>query len=297
MPLGERRDPAWRRADTNSCNSVIMTPMCHRQGRTAVLISGCITACLIAACGTSPPHVRGTSSTTKTTTTTTTMPPTTSTPSTAPKPAGIAVPDVIGMKITPARFFLRVAGFYTVALSLPCNKGTLTSQSVVVSLSVPGAPPNRNVGAVPLVPGSTRPKHSFVGITWSGCYPEGAVVPTVAGLTFGAAVNLLHVAGLTWACYASATTTTTTTARPSTTTTRPAPTSTTTRPPSTTSISVATTTTTRPVATTAGTPSVSHAVTATTIKAPKTVLSQSPPPGTVLRAGAPVSFVMSACPQ
>ena len=279
----------------NGSSRVIMTPMCHRHQGAAVLIAIVVSACLIAACGNAPPRVRGGSSSTKNTSTT--MLPPTPTTSTTPKPHGVAVPDVIGMKITPARFYLRLAGFITVPLNLPCNKGTLTSQSIVVSLSIPGRPPNRNVGAVPLVPGSTRPKGSFVGITWSGCYPDGAVVPMVAGLTFGAAVNLLHVAGLTWACYSSATTTTTT-ARPSTTTTGPAASSTTTPPPSTTSsVSTTTTTTTKPAASSAGTPSVSHAVTSTTLKGPKTVLGQAPPPGTVLRAGAPVSVIMSACPQ
>ena len=209
----------------------------------------------------------------------------TSSTSTTPKPGGVAVPDVIGMKITPARFYLRFAGFLTVPLTVPCNKGTLTSQSIVASLSIPGGPPNWSVGAVPLVPGSTRPKGSFIGITWSGCYPDGAVVPMIAGLSFGAAVKLLHVAGLTWACYSS------------TTTTVPPRSSTTTRPPSTTSSISITTTTTRPAASTAGTPSVSHAVTPTTLKAPQTVLSQSPSPGTVLRPGTPVSVILSACPQ
>lgn len=231
-------------------------------------------------------------------TTTTTRPTTTTTTSTSTTMVtrGVAVPNVIGLKIMAARFYLRLAGFFTVPLTMPCNKGTLTSQSIVASLSIPGGPPSYSVGAVPLLPGSFRPKGSFVGITWSGCYPDGAVVPKVAGLTFGAAVNLVHVAGLTWACYSSATTTTTT-VRPSTTTTVPARSSTTTRPPGTTSsTSVRSTTTTKPAAP-AGTPSVSHAATTTSIKAPQTVLSQAPSPGTVLTPGAPVSVIMSACPQ
>ena len=272
----------------NDGSPAIMTPMDRRPWRAKVFIAVLITACLAAACGNSPPRERGGSSSTKDTTTTqlqTSATSATSTTSTTPKPAGVAVPDVIGMKIMAARFYLRLAGFFPVPLTVPCNKGTMTSQSIVVSLSIPGGPPNWSVGAVPLVPGFTRPKGSYVGITWSGCYPGGAVVPMIAGLGFGAAVNLLHVAGLTWACYSS------------TTTTGPARSSTTTRPPSTTSSLSITTTTTRPAASTGGTPSVSHAVTSTTLKAPQTVLSQSPSAGTVLRPGAPVSVVLSACPQ
>lgn len=286
--------------DTNHGSSrAIMTPMHHRHGRATALVSVVIAACLIAACGSSSPRVRGTTSSKQSTTTTMlTTTSATSTTSTTLNPLGVAIPDVIGMKLTPARFFLRLAGFFTVPLTVPCNKGTLTSQSIVVSLSIPGGLPNRNVGAVPLVPGSTRPKGSFVGITWSGCYPDGAVVPMVAGLTFGEAVNLLHVAGLTWACYSSVTATTTTSARRAPATTVPAPSSTTTTSPSTTSsTSVTTTTPARSVVSSAGTPSISHAVTTTTLKPPLIVLRQAPSPGTVLRPGAPVSVVVSACPQ
>jgi beta-lactam-binding protein with PASTA domain len=115
-----------------------------------------------------------------------------------------------------------------------------------------------NVGAVPLLPGTTRPKGSFIGITWSGCYPGGSVVPNITGLTFLAAAKLLRVAGLTWACYSVG----------------PAATTSTTHPPTT------------------------STTTATTIpKSQPTVLSQNPPPGTVLRPAAPVTMTMHACPQ
>jgi len=197
----------------------------------------------------------------------------------------VAVPDVIGMKITPAHFYLRVAGFLTINLNAACFKGTLVSQSVVVSLSVPSKPP------VPLLPGAPRPKGSYVGITWSGCYPEGSVVPNITGQTFGTAVHLLQLAGLTWAC--SSVGTTTTTRPPTTTTTRP-PTTTTTRPPTTTTTHPPTTTTN--AGTSLGvTSSVVHLVASKL--PPQTVLSQNPTPGTMLRPGMPVAVTMHACPQ
>ena len=90
---------------------------------------------------------------------------------------GITVPNVIGLKIAAARHALHAVGLPTVGLNLPCNKGTLASQSVVASLSVAGKPPNPAVGATPLKPGATVPPGTRVGITWSGCYGDRSVVP------------------------------------------------------------------------------------------------------------------------
>ena len=205
-----------------------------RRRRVAACATILVAACALASCSSSvAPERRAASkkTTTTTTTTTTTLP----TSTTLPPAPGVAVPNVIGMKITPAHFYLRVAGFLTINSNPACSKGTLVSQSVVVSLSVPSKPP------VPLLPGAPRPKGSWVGITWSGCYPDGSVVPSVTGQTFGAAVHLLHLAGLTWACTSVGPTTTT---RPPTTTTTRPPTTTTTRPPTTTTTRPPTTTTT-----------------------------------------------------
>jgi beta-lactam-binding protein with PASTA domain len=138
------------------------------------------------------------------------------------------VPNVIGLKIVDARNTLHAAGLPTVALNVPCNKGTLASQSVVASLSIAGKPPQVKVGAVPLNPGTTVPKGTRVGITWSGCYGSGSVVPDVVGQTFPQARHSLHAAGLTWACFSTGATTTSTT-----TTTTSLPTTSTTRPPQT----------------------------------------------------------------
>jgi PASTA domain len=227
-----------------------------------VRIAGCVTILIVAgvlsSCSSSPPQVRKQSARTTTTTTTTTSTTMISTTTTLPTASGIPVPNIIGLKLAPARFFLREAGFYGVPLNVPCNKGTLTSESVVASISVPGKKPNMNVGAVPLLPGTPRPKGSFVGITWSGCYPGGSVVPNITGLTFLAAAKLLRVAGLTWACYSVGAATTTSTTHPPTTT----------------------------------------PTTATTIpKSQPTVVSQNPPPGSVLRPASPVTMTMHACPQ
>jgi beta-lactam-binding protein with PASTA domain len=241
------------------------------------LLLGCAllaAACVLAACGNSParPDTAPTT-TTSSTTTTTTAPPATTTTTTLP--AGVGVPNVIGMKIDLARIYLRTAGFTTVPLNMPCNKGSLPSQSVVASLSIPGRPPDVTVGAQPLAPGTLLPKASRVGITWSGCYPAGTTVPEVTGHTFFSAVHLLHLAGLTWACYSVGEPTTTTT-RPRTTTTRPV-----------------TTGTVEPTSTTTTAPS----ATETATLPPTTVLMQGTKAGTLVPAGAVVALIMHHCPQ
>ena len=163
---------------------------------------------LLAACGSSPGQARKAASGKKPTTTTSVTLPASSTTTSSTTP-GVVVPNVIGMKINAARFFLRTAGFYSVALNTPCNKGNLMSQSIVASLSVPGSPPHRDVGATPLSAGSALPKGSLVGISWSGCYPDGTVVPAITGLTFVGAAHQLQLMSLKWACYSTGSTTTT----------------------------------------------------------------------------------------
>ena len=86
-------------------------------------------------------------------------------------------PNVIGLKIAAAHTALRAVGLSTVALNTACNKGTLASQSVVSSLSLPGKAPDPRVGAVPLAPGTVVPPGTRVGITWSGCYGDTVVRP------------------------------------------------------------------------------------------------------------------------
>jgi hypothetical protein len=217
---------------------------------------------VLASCGGSPaapPHPAAPTTTTSAATTTTSVPAST----TVTRPT-VAVPNVVGLKISAARVALHGAGFATVPFNPACTKGTLISQSVVASLSVPGGPPDVKVGAVPLAPGTELPKGASVGITWSGCFPEGSPVPLVVGRSFVGATKLLHLAGLHWACFsvgaASATTTTTSTGGTTTSTTASA-------------------TTTTPVP-----------------RAPR-VLSQATPPGTVVRAGSVIDFDMHHCPQ
>jgi beta-lactam-binding protein with PASTA domain len=224
----------------------------------------------LGACGGAPSTPQSVSQSTTTPTTATTVTTaaaaaassaaSTTTAATAPE---VAVPDVIGLKLEAARFFMYEAGFFTVPLTTPCDKGTPTSQSVVASLSILREPPDLNLGAVPLVAGTSLPKGSWVGITWSGCYPNGSVVPEITGLSFNAAVGLLHTAGLTWACYSMAT------------------------------LTASLAGTSAPTTTTL--PHKSSATTTTTV--PPTVLSQGTAAGTVLDAGTPVVFVMHRCPQ
>jgi hypothetical protein len=239
------------------------------------VLAGCVL--LVAAgglvsCGNSPAP-RAAPTTTTSSTTTTTSPPTTT------SPQGVGVPNVVGMKIDLARFYLKTAGFATVPLNAPCNRHTLPSQSVVASLSIPGRPPNVTVGAQPLLPGTPLPKGARVGIIWSGCYPAGTTVPPVTGHSFASAVHLLHLAGLNWACYSVGPATTTTTTHPATTTTTRPVTTSTAGPTST------TTTTTAP-------PAVS-----TTAAQAAIVLSQGTNAGTVVQAGATITLVMHQCPQ
>jgi beta-lactam-binding protein with PASTA domain len=218
-------------------------------------------ACFLAACGNAPaPRAAPTTSTSTTTSSTTTT-------TTTTLPPGVAVPNVVGMKIDLARFYLWTAGFVTVPLTPPCSKGTPISQSVVASLAVPGKPPDVTVGAQPLVPGTLLDKGALVGITWSGCYPAGTEVPQVVGHTFANAVRLLHLAGLNWACFSvgGPTTTTTTSAG------RPAASS--------------TTTTAAPRANEAA-------------AAPQpVVITQGTKEGTLVQAGTVVDILMHRCPQ
>ncbi len=179
------------------------------------------------------------------------------------------MPNVIGLKILAARAALHGVGLPTVGLNHPCNKGTLASQSVVSSLSVAGPPPNPNVGATPLEPGAMVPPHTRVAVTWSGCYGDRSVVPSVVGLTFSVARHSLRSVGLAWACFSVGAATTTTSP-----------------PTSTTTSSMSTTSSTTLAASTT-----------TTVKPPAAVLSQSVPAGTVLRPGTPVDFTMHRCPQ
>ncbi len=258
-----------------------------------------VLVCALDACSSSPaPTPRSIS---KSTTTTTTAATTTTTvaavaTSTTTTLAGVAVPDVVGLKINSARFFLREAGFITVPLNAPCYHGnlngesSLNSQSVVVSLSVPGNPPQVSVGAVPLAPGTSRPKGSRVGITWSGCFPGGSVVPEVTGLTFAAAVNLLHTAGLAWACYSQGSPTTTTTTAATTTTGHII------TPNMAAHTSSSTFTASAPTSSTSTLPRLPRSTTTTT-HPPTTVLSQGSSAGTVLKAGTPVAIAMYHCPQ
>ncbi len=177
---------------------------------------------------------------------------------------GVAVPDVIGLKIAAARSALRDVGLPSVGLNKPCNKGSLLSQSVVDSLVLPGKEPTLNIGAVPVEPGSKVPPATRIGITWSGCYGNTVVVPAVVGLSFAVASGAITGAGLTWACYSVE---------------KPAKK----HPNSTSSITASRATTSLSPTTTQSTTGV--------------VLTQNPHPGAVLRPGATVALTMHACPQ
>jgi hypothetical protein len=240
-------------------------------GRVVALVgTALVTAGLLTSCGNGPTAAQKKAIRDILTTTTTTTPPTTSTSSsTTTTQPGVVVPNVIGLKIAASRVALRAAGFPTVSLNTPCNKGTLASQSVVASLAIPGKPPDVRVGAVPVNAGAAVPPGTRIGINWSGCYGDASEVPAVVGLPFPAARQAIHGVGLTWACFSVG----------------QAPTTTTTRPPKTTSTSDPSTTTTKAPETT------------TTVKVVQTVLTQSPAAHTVLHPGATVTLTMHHCPQ
>jgi beta-lactam-binding protein with PASTA domain len=124
----------------------------------------------------------------------------TTTTTTKPTPPLVALPNVIGQRIAPARAGLRAANLRVVYLTRSCNRGTLASQSVVIALGLPGPAPNYAVGARQLTPGDLIPKGTVVGIEWSGCFGGGTTVPNIVGQTFGAARSSLHQVGLTWTC-------------------------------------------------------------------------------------------------
>ncbi len=77
-----------------------------------------------------------------------------------------------------------------------CSKGNLTSESVVLSLVLIGPS-----GSTPLITGSMVPPKSVVGVTWSGCYGKGVVVPEVVGMLWKDGTRaVLQAGGLHWAC-------------------------------------------------------------------------------------------------
>jgi hypothetical protein len=259
-----------------------------------ILVAGCV----LAACASNPARpdnleASGPTTTTTTTTTPTTLPPITvprTTPTAAP---GVVVPNVIGLTPSQARLVLRSVGFTLVPFNTPCHKGTTASQSVVTSLSVPGTGRDARIGGTPLAPGTARPAHSRVGVTWSGCFPNGTIVPEITGVTFDKAVHRLHLAGLTWACFSTAP------ARPSRSTT--------------TSSTTADKPASKPTTTDTSAPadaktksthrhnSTSSTSTSTTMagQAPHlpTVQSQGIKAGTTLKARTAVDFTMRHCPQ
>ena len=245
-----------------------------------------VCGCALAACATtpSPDDLEANSGPTSTSTTTTssTLPaltmPTSAPATTAP---GVVVPNVIGMKPGQARLVMRSVGFVLVPFNTPCRRGTPASQSVLSSLSVPGPGQDARVGATPLTPGTARPARSRIGVTWSGCYPNGTTVPDVTGLSFDKAVHRLHEAGLAWACFSVPATHSTHSKHATTTSSTDTGT-----PPSDDSSS-----TTKP-------PDTSTSSTAAG-QAPNTppVLSQGTKAGTVLKAHTVVDFTMRHCPQ
>jgi hypothetical protein len=260
-----------------------------------ILVAGCV----LAACSATPAkpdnlEAKSGSSTTSTTTTSTTLPritlPTTAPPTTSPS---VVVPNVIGLTPNQARLALRSLGFALVPFNTPCHKGTTASESVVTSLSVPGTGHDPRVDATSLAAGTARPARSQVGVTWSGCYPNGTIVPDVTGLTFDRAVHRLHLAGLAWACFSvgpfrpshAGTTSSTTkehTSKSSTDTS-------------------ATANTNSRTAHHHGSNSTTSTTTTTTVagQAPHvpTVLSQGTKPGTSLKAHTAVDLTMHHCPQ
>jgi beta-lactam-binding protein with PASTA domain len=238
----------------------------HRWRRHAVTGIGAFLAVVLASCSSSPSRDQGLHA--HRTTTTAPVTAITSASAAVTTQPGVAVPNIIGLKIAAARSALRDVGLLGVDVNKPCNKGTLLSQSVVDSLVLPGKEPNLNAGAVPVAPGSKVPADTRVGITWSGCYGNAVVVPDVVGLSFAVASDTITGAGLTWACYSVE------------------------RPRKKTS------------STTSSSTTVSSTSTASSLTSPTTtqqttgvVLTQNPHPGAPLRPGATVALTMHDCPQ
>ncbi len=234
----------------------------QRVGIGAVVLS---VGCLMGACGTTPSSSDADDDTPLAIAP---MGPTTL-PSTVPPPtrpskaatAGVLVPNVIGVKVAPARTALEDLGFVVLSFNIPCRRASPASQSVLASMEVPGKGTDVKTGATPLLPGTSLPAHSSIAVTWSECYPNGTVVPSIVGLTFAKAVRQLHQAGLAWSCFSSPKDagTVATTPDPATTTTA--------------------------------------ALTALSAHGGNVVQSQGSPAGTVLKAHTPVPIVMHHCPR
>jgi PASTA domain-containing protein len=189
--------------------------------RTRAIIAGMCLALgvVLAACSSPAPKAQSgapaghksrptttTSSTTSTTTSTVPLPPpTTTTTTTIPL---TSVPNVIGLKVEPARAGIKAAGLKRVAYNAVCDATTVKKQSVAIGLFLPGPFHNVTEGAKPLTPGDRIPKGSTVAIEWSGCYGGGTIVPDVLGLKFDAAKSAITGNGLTWTCQSGGTSTT-----------------------------------------------------------------------------------------
>jgi beta-lactam-binding protein with PASTA domain len=110
--------------------------------------------------------------------------------------SGVEVPNVIGQFTSQARVALRDAGLRIKSVNSACARGDLTSESVVQSLELIGP-----TGTEPLGPGFTVPPKSLIGVTWSGCYGKGVVVPNVVGMAWPDGARAIIVAGgLHWSC-------------------------------------------------------------------------------------------------
>jgi beta-lactam-binding protein with PASTA domain len=109
----------------------------------------------------------------------------------------VTVPSVVGQYLPAARRALVAAGVRTQNLNTPCNAGGNPQKaSVVVSLVL--------VGTIETLTGGEQiPKSSSVGVTWSGCYGKGIVVPNVVGDTWPVGVAAIQSASLVVGCTSS----------------------------------------------------------------------------------------------
>lgn len=85
---------------------------------------------------------------------------------------------------------------FACSLNAECSNGTDASESIVTAMELY---PDGS-----LAPGQMIPEGSTIGLTWSGCWPNGTVVPNVTGQPWSSSWHVIHNAGLTINCVSAA---------------------------------------------------------------------------------------------
>jgi beta-lactam-binding protein with PASTA domain len=126
-------------------------------------------------------------------TTTITFTTTSTTEATVPQ---VVMPQLIGLH---QRDLKAAAGgnFRYHSMNAECSNGTVPSESVVAAVQL-------YQPAGPATSGQMIPKGSVIGLTWSGCWPNGTTVPSELGQPWNSGNEAVRMAGLKVNCVSAA---------------------------------------------------------------------------------------------